>query len=214
MKTRHFFLVIVSVLLFASCGSKKQVSDAVVGNPVLEKETSLADALQTVISKHAAEPCITSKINLSLSAGRKSVRVGGSLKMKRDDVIQLSLVVALGIIEVGKLELTPDYMMLVDRMNHQYVKCSYQDVDFFRENGIDFQAFQALFWDEWFTLGAKGGKGKFNAEAVGNDIQLVDNQNRNLVLTFLLNAASKMVRETRFSRKGTETPVLTWQYAD
>ena len=57
------------------------------------------------------EGTVTSKMNLDLNLGGKSLSVGGSCNLKRDEVIQLSLV-AMGFMEVGRLEFTPQYMMM------------------------------------------------------------------------------------------------------
>ena len=47
------------------------------------------------------EGTVTSKMNLDLNLGGKSLSVGGSCNLKRDEVIQLSLV-AMGFMEVGR----------------------------------------------------------------------------------------------------------------
>ena len=216
MKTYRYYLVLACLVLLASCGSKKNAMDTSGGSPILEKQTNLAKIVQTVNSNRLSEPSISAKINLSLSTSRKSTRVGGSLRMKRNDVIQISLV-ALGLMEVGRLELTPDYMMVVDRMNHQYVKCGYSDVDFFREAGIDFYTFQSLFWDELFVLHGQGeapSGSSFSLKKEADAIQLVHSQNRNVALTFVVNTANQLVGETQFSRAETSDPVLKWKYAD
>ena len=45
-------------------------------------------------------------------------------------------------------------------------------------------------------------------------IQLQNTQSRSVALAFLVNAANMLVGETRFSRAGSETPVLKWQYSE
>ena len=153
---------------------------------------------------------------MSIGFSGNNTRVSGSLRMKRDDVIQVSLV-PLGLMEVGRLELTPDYMMVVDRMNHQYVKCGYSEVDFFREAGIDFYTFQSLFWDELFVLNGNGerpaGDG-FKLRTENGGIQLVNAQGRKVALTFIVDAARLLVGETCFSRSETDSPILKWKYAE
>lgn len=216
MKAYHYFLVLASVLFLASCGSKKSALGAASGNPMLEKQPSLVDVVQAVNAKRVTEPFISAKISLNLSTSRNSTRVGGSLRMKRNDVIQISLV-ALGLMEVGRLELTPDYMMMVDRMNHQYVKCYYDEVNFFREAGIDFYTFQSLFWDELFVLNGNGSAPESSSYTLKKDadgVRLVNSQNGNVALTFVLNAANQLVGETLFSRAYSEDPVVKWQYTD
>lgn len=217
MKFLKYFLFCTCSMLLAACGSKKQMTGSATGDiSGSQKDVSLTNIVQTVNSKRLNEPCITAKINVSISTAKKSARVGGSLRMKRNDVIQLSLV-ALGLMEVGKLELTPDYMLVVDRINHQYVKCNYSDVDFFRNAGIDFFTFQSLFWDELFILNSKGetpNASDYSLKKDGEGVQLVNSQNRNVALTFLVNAANQLVGETRFSRTESESPVLKWKYTD
>ena len=213
-KRIKFLVLLASAFLLASCGSKKNVVAG--GNPMLEKQPSLVDVVQAVNSKRVTEPCISAKMNLSISTSKNSARVGGSLRMKRDDVIQISLV-ALGFMEVGRLELTPDYMMMVDRMNHQYVKCDYDEVNFFREAGIDFFTFQSLFWNELFVLNSKGeapGSNSYSLKSDASDVKLVNSQNDNVALTFVLNAANQLVSETRFSRAYSDNPVVKWQYSE
>lgn len=213
---RNFVIVLMCAILIASCGSRKSMERTSGGEPVLTKETRLADVVQMVNAKRVTEPAISAKVNLSLSAGSKSARVGGTLRMKRNDVIQLSLV-ALGLMEVGRLELTPDYMMVVDRMNHQFVKCEYADVDFFRNAGIDFYTFQSLFWNELFVLDSKGeapSANNFSLKTDNNVVSLVNAKNRNVALTFILNVANQLVSETRFSKTETDAPVIKWTYGE
>ena len=214
---RYSVIILMCGLLLASCGSKKNMVGSGLGDiPGKGKEASVAELVQTINEKRVAEPSISAKINLNLSAGTKSARVGGSLKMKRNDVIQISLV-ALGLMEVGRMELTPDYIMVVDRMSHQYVKCRYADVDLLSNAGIDFYTFQSLFWDELFVLNGKGEVptgSQYNLQAVPDGIQLQSNKSNSVALAFLVNAANMLVGETSFSRAGSEMPLLKWQYSE
>lgn len=215
MKKLLSFLLLL--LLLASCGSKKSMTGTGTETiPGLGKGTTLAEFVQTVNAKRVTEPCISAKINLNLQTSKNGARVGGSLRMKRDDVIQISLV-ALGLMEVGRLELTPDYMMVIDRMGHQYVKCNYDEVDFFRKAGIDFYTFQSLFWDELFVLSSNGEApvgSNYTLKSEANEVQLVNAPNRNVALTFVVNTAKQLVGETRFSSAEAENSVLKWQYAE
>ncbi|MCR4592964.1 MAG: DUF4292 domain-containing protein [Bacteroidaceae bacterium] len=216
MNHLKYILISASIFLLASCGSKKSVIGSAGRNPILEKQPNLVDIVQAINAKRLSEPSIVAKINLNISTAKGSTRVGGSLKMKRDDVIQLSLV-ALGLMEVGKLELTPEYMMVIDRINHLYVKCSYQDIDFLGNTGIDFFTFQSLFWDELFVLNSNGNapvSSNYKLRSDVDGVQLVNSQSRNVALTFLLNAANQLVEETRFSRAEAESPMLKWQYTE
>ena len=210
---RRSVIFLICAIIFASCGSRKNIERSSVGD-VISKETRLADFVQMVNAKRIAEPSLSAKINLNLSVGSKDVRLGGSLKMKRNDVIQLSLV-AFGLMEVGKLEMTPDYMMVIDRVNRQYVKCAYMDLDFFKVAGINFYTFQSLFWDELFVLNNKEevpAAGSYDLKTDDDVVSLVNEKERGIALTFIVNVAKQLVSETRFSKAGTDVPVLKWTY--
>lgn len=210
---RRSVIFLICAIILASCGSRKNIERASVRD-VISKETRLADLVQMVNAKHIAEPSMSAKVNLNLSAGSKDVKLGGSLRMKRNDVIQLSLV-AFGLMEVGKLEMTPDYMMVIDRMNRQYVKCTYTDIEFFKVAGIDFYTFQSLFWNELFVLNSKGEvptAGNYALKTEGDVVSLVNEKERDIALTFIVNVAKQLVSETQFSKVGTDVPVLKWTY--
>ena len=70
--------------------------------------------------------------------GSKDVTVPGSVHMRKDKVIRIQLFVPLLGSEIGRLEFTPDYVLVMDRFNRQYVKGDYNQLDFLRDNGISF----------------------------------------------------------------------------
>jgi hypothetical protein len=92
---------------------------------------------------------ITSKVKFSVEVGPQKLTLTGNLKMKRDDVIRLQLM-AFGFVEAGRIELTKEYVLIMDRINKQYLKAPYISVDFLRNSGMNFNTLQALFWNELF----------------------------------------------------------------
>lgn len=149
MKAIARLSIMLCCILLASCASKKH---AVSTTTVVPDETTTVvvpqqDTQKPAEAQRQEQTCITSRVRMDLSSGGKSASVGGSLRMKRDDVIQLSIV-TFGILEVARIEMTPDYFMLIDKMGRQYVKASYSDVEFLRSADVDFYTIQAYFWDE------------------------------------------------------------------
>jgi hypothetical protein len=108
--------------------------------------------LQKVTDNAQSTRFITSKIKFSVEVGNRQMTLTGNLKMKRDDVIRLQLM-AFGFVEAGRLEFTQDYVLIVDRINKQYLKVPYAQLEFFRHSGVDFNMLQALFWNELFQPG-------------------------------------------------------------
>jgi hypothetical protein len=95
---------------------------------------------------------VTSKVKFSVEVGSQQLTLTGNLKMKRDDVIRLQLM-AFGFVEAARLEFTQNYVLVMDRINKQYLRVPYQQLDFLRNSGLDFYALQALFWNELFQPG-------------------------------------------------------------
>ena len=108
--------------------------------------------LQRVTDNAQTTRFVTSKVKFSVEVGNRQMTLTGNLKMKRDDVIRLQLM-AFGFVEAGRLEFTQDYVLIVDRINKQYLKVPYAQLEFFRHSGIDFYMLQALFWNELFQPG-------------------------------------------------------------
>ena len=218
---KKYLLLLLGVLLMASCRSHKTAVDSTSGatapDAVDHSAAALNRMVEAVNENRLQVDALTSRLSLRLAAGDKSVSVGGSLRMKRDDVIQMTLVM-LGLMEVGRLELTPDYFMLVNRMERQYVKAAYSDIDFCRRNGIDFYTFQSLFCAELFAPGSRGeapGAEQFRKTLDAGTLRLVNDEARQMVLTFLSDVATGMVRSTSFAGKDApDRTVLSWQYED
>lgn len=133
-------------LVISSCGSKKKVIDdsktqtIVTENNVLKKVTENAQTVKF----------ITSKVKFTVEYGAQNIALTGNLRMMRDSVIRLQLM-AFGFVEAGRLEFTKDYVLIMDRINKQYLKAPFNQIDFLRNSGINFYTLQALFWNELFA---------------------------------------------------------------
>ena len=148
MKTTNFLkmAILAAPLMLASCGSKKKVIEAPTPKVVnMEKDSFL----EKVNSNAQQTKFITSKVKFSVEAGAQDITLTGNLKMKRDDVIRLQLM-AFGFVEAARLEFTKDYVLIMDRINKQYLKAPYMHIDFLRNSGLNFYTLQALFWTELF----------------------------------------------------------------
>jgi len=134
-------------LVLASCHSKKKVVETVTKPVVVNTEqTRFLDKVQ---SNAQTTKFITSKVKFSVELDAQNITLTGNLRMKRDDVIRLQLM-AFGFVEAARLEFTKDYVLIMDRINKQYLKASYIEIDFLRNSGLNFNTLQALFWNELF----------------------------------------------------------------
>ena len=138
--------VLALPLVLASCGSKKKT---VQPQTMTQGTVDKANFIEHVHGNAQTAKFITSKVKFSVEVGPQKLTLTGNLKMKRDDVIRLQLM-AFGFVEAGRIEMTKDYVLIMDRINKQYLKAPWMSVDFLRNSGLNFNTIQALFWNELF----------------------------------------------------------------
>lgn len=146
-------VVITLAMALTACHSHKQVTEE--PKPVTQTQMEQNEFLQKVKENAVTKMFVTSKLKFTLELGDRKMTLTGNLRMKRDDVILLQLM-AFGFVEAGRLEFTKDYVLIMDRVNKQYLKTSYRNVSFLRNSGINYHTLQALFWNELFLPGQEG----------------------------------------------------------
>lgn len=139
---------LVLPLMLTACGTKKKTVTETKPAPSLQSQ----QFLQKVSDNAQYARFISSKVKFSVEVGNQQLTLTGNLKMKRDDVIRLQLM-AFGFVEAGRLEFTKDYVLIMDRINKQFLKASYVQLDFLRNSGLNFYSLQSLFWNELFQPG-------------------------------------------------------------
>ena len=139
----------MAIAMVAGCGSTRRV---VRDTPNAQSGVQQQDFLQKVSDNAQHARFVTSKVKFSVEVGSQQLTLTGNLKMKRDDVIRLQLM-AFGFVEAARLEFTQNYVLVMDRINKQYLRVPYQQLEFMRNSGLDFYALQALFWNELFQPG-------------------------------------------------------------
>lgn len=166
MRKGFRILLFALTLLATACGTKKA---ATLDNTPLSgkhqaetaKETKGTEAtsglamVQKVNDNRVTAQNIVADLSFSAVMGEKDVSVPGSLHMRKDQMIRLQLFLPILHTEVGRLEFTPDSVLVVDRLHKEYIKEGYDKVDFLRDNGINFYSLQALFWNQLFLPGTK-----------------------------------------------------------
>lgn len=208
-------LTLMVGLMAASCGSKKAVTSGSVDMSGFS-ETAY---LKAVVNNAPDFDQFTAKMRLSFSYGKEDIAVGGSIRMKRDEAIQLSLV-AVGIVEAARIELTPKRLLVLDRMGRRYVEVKYSDLPFFKESKIDFYTLQALFWNELFLPGVKHVEksdiGSFHLTRGESQATLTAEKGKRLSYSFLTALTTGLLEESRIhvNAKKENDYQFNWAYRD
>ncbi len=228
-KFRLGIVAFSAMLLLASCGVKKAaVKDAdkatsnlpKMGKTEVATPTSSFAFVERVNDKRVDAQDIVADFTFTASMGGKDVSVPGSLHMRKDQMIRLQLFMPVLHTEVGRLEFTPEYVLVVDRLHKQYVKEDYRQMDFLKANGLDFNALQSLFWNQLYLPGAKNVEeeniSKFKADLSGSAATIpVSVKNGNLSLSWNVSRQTELINDVKATYTSAQhgTSVLTMKYA-
>lgn len=166
-KNKNFVKVIALCLplLLGACGTKKVVE----GNGTTSSQSQNANSsrghqsealkkltfVQKVSDNQVYSKNIVGNMSFSLQMGSKDISVPGALRMRKDQVIRIQLFIPILGTEVGRLEFTPDYVLIIDRLHKEYIKADYNQVDFLKKQGVNFYSLQALFWNQLLLPGSQ-----------------------------------------------------------
>lgn len=142
------YLLALLLLLFVgmySCKSKERIVQA---ETELEDKTN-AQLFEDVLIKEINYTTFSSKMNMSFSTGRRVLNSRATLRIIRDEGIQLSLQPVFGI-EMFRLYMQPDCIIILDRMNKRYVHESIDEIKKKFPIGFDFYTLQSLFTNALF----------------------------------------------------------------
>lgn len=142
-------LLCISVIVLGlhSCKSKRQMIAAA---PVEEKVD--VDLFTDILDNQFNFKTFSSKLNLNLSSGTKSLSSKASLRIVKDKAIQLSIQPLFGV-EMLRVYADRDSLVLLDRMNKRYVKESIEDVKRVYPVGFDYKTLQSLLTNQVFVSG-------------------------------------------------------------
>jgi hypothetical protein len=147
--------------------------------------------LRQVYDKAVYVQNISSKISLGIQGMGKDVTLDGKLQMRKGQVIRLTIV-PFGLMEVARLEFTPTYVLLIDRIHKEYVKASYNEVEFLKTEGLTFYTLQSLFWNELFQPGkarlAEGDLSLYTTDDLSNGGKKINFQHENMSFSWIIDS--------------------------
>lgn len=214
-RTLTLALIIVAALLAASCASKKSVAGR-----GAEATLSNTAYMRRLVDNAPTFEQFSAKMRLRASYGGESLSVGGSIRMKKDECIQLSLV-AIGIVEAARIEINPKGLLVLDRIGRRYIDVKYSDLNFFKQTQVDFYTLQALFRNELFLPGTKhvgrGDLDHFDLTRTDTTATLTTTADGNrLLCSFLTRLAGATLQQTgvQMTAKSGKTYRMEWEYND
>ena len=97
----------------------------------------------------AAGSNLTAHVKIKVTQAGNNMSTSGTLRMRYGEVIQITLFdPILGIAEVGRMEIAPDNILVIDRINKRFVSTDYEEFKALKDNNVNFDAIQDIFWKE------------------------------------------------------------------
>lgn len=208
-----FFLgtaVCFFVVFFSGCKSSQKVKTVEIGG--IKSQTAFFELME-----EQALPfnTLSARMNVNLKTSKQELASRVDLKMIKDSVFQLSIQPFLGI-EIFRLELTPDSVKVLDRMNKQYVAENYEDLRGQTPIEFNFYNLQALFIDRLFLPGHATISPKqyhrFKLKQEGSLAEIKVKDSMGLLYRFIADGEGKLL-STDISAASNRY-ALQWEYAD
>lgn len=144
-----FFTLISLLMVISSCKSSRSI----VATPAV-KVVAEENYAENILENAPVFDFYSSKMKLTVNLNGQDVSVNGNLRIKKDDVIQLSIVPLLGI-EAARIEIGRDSILVLDRIHKEYVYVPISELKLLGNTDMDFYTLQSLFCNSLFLPGKK-----------------------------------------------------------
>lgn len=211
LRIERLLTIILLALFVVSCSTTKNAKKADFIEGLSEKEY-----WENVLSNCGGveREALTAKMSLALDVSGKTTRVNGTMRIKKGEVIQLSIAPLLGI-EVARAEISPYGVLVIDRMNKRYVRVTFTELQELTNAQLDFHSLQALFLNEIFLPGKKDLTSRdllaFDIELVGRDVRLDVRKTNRFAYTFLMQGTEALLKESLVGLRDANY-ALSWKY--
>ena len=208
----YWIYVVCLIVLASSCGSLRHTERAPMIGGLKGEEYQ-----EKVISSLPHWNYVTGKVALNLNTGSsKNTKLSATLRMKKGEVIQLSVAPLLGI-EVARLEISPERILAVDRLHKQYVEVSFEDLNRMANLNLSFNVLQSLFMNEIFLPGKEtvevSDLHRFRMTSEGNYALWKVKDTKKLAYSFRTTADKGWLENTSVALSGTPY-ALNWTYGE
>jgi len=145
IKNKYFNFALILLFLYTlnSCKITKIISKENV-KPITEKKL-----YNNVINCYLQYSTLSLKYSADYDTSGKHTSFSGSIRIKKDRIIWISITPALGI-ELGRIQLTPDSIKFINRLNSEYFVSDFNYIMNKYQIDFDFYDIQAILSDEIF----------------------------------------------------------------
>lgn len=195
---QYLFLLI---LILTSCStSKNSLRNTMIGG------LSGTEYMEKVIEWTPSRQNLTARTRLELNTGSASpISVNANMRIRRGEIIRITVAPFLGI-EVARIDITPEKILVIDRMNKRYVELGFGELSSLLNTELDFNILQSLILNEIFIPGreklSQSDAERFALSSYGNQAKLQVKGTKRIGYSFFTSATDGRLEETVISLKG------------
>lgn len=204
------YIAIVAVIM-ASCSASRST----VKLPEIGGLTGQA-YIEKVIEQAPQWNSLSGKVALTLNLGNKgNTKVNATMRLMRNQSIRFTIAPLLGI-EMARLEISPDGVLLLDRLHKRYCQIPFATLSEKTGITVDFNAFQSLFLNEIFLPGKEkltsSDTDAFTLSASGQQgVEITPRKKSTLTYQFSTSSTDGSLWQTLIQMNGTSY-ALKWKY--
>lgn len=195
---KYLFLLI---LILTSCStSKNSLRNTMIGG------LSGTEYMEKVIEWTPSRQNLTARTRLELNTGSASpISVNANMRIRRGEIIRITVAPFLGI-EVARIDITPEKILAIDRMNKRYVELGFGELSSLLNTELDFNILQSLILNEIFIPGreklSQSDAERFALSSCGDQAKLQVKGTKRIEYSFFTSATDGRLEETVISLKG------------
>ncbi|MBQ8734550.1 MAG: DUF4292 domain-containing protein [Bacteroidaceae bacterium] len=185
-------LMMLLMVAFGACSTKKSATGDI--GALTVKEIKSLPAMQKTGDN------LSAKLKLNANIKGKTFSAGGNMKIKRGEGLQISINALGGLIEVARIEMTPEKMLLIYRLGREYAEVRYSEIEAFRSLGLDYSMLEAILMNEVFAPEENildKALAKMDVKAANGEIILTTPRSRNMQYSFHIEQSSGSLVLTR-----------------
>lgn len=199
---------VLTAFLLSGCKSKSVKTARFTKDGIERVESTLARQFQY--------ETFVGKADLMILADGKRITSKAEVRMIKDKFIQISIQPLLGI-EVARLTVSPDTLLLIDRMGKRYVCEELASLQHILPKEINFSALQSLLTNQIFDVNTPAVQPKdvallFEQKKEGDLLVINSKNGRRVDYDFMLNPESYLIQTNVLTKSGVN--LLDCKYED
>lgn len=200
------------IILLVSCKSSTMIIRNESGVQLTGEEQ-----LEAVIENTPVFESFSSRLRMTIPFGKDDYTLSGTLKMQRDELIRISLLLPIVRTEAARIEISPEHILVIDRMNKRYASVPVAELREVLHTEVDFLMLQSLFSNTIFLPGrynlTRKDYSSFLARFQRDDEVQLSRKTREFIYSFLTSLQNNRLIGSSIESHSS-TYCLQWKYAN